>query len=314
MRNRAVISILLFIAPWLSGQTTPTLPMPTEYVDDLAHVIHADHRQALNAILHELEDKTTIQYIILTVPSLGGVPIEQFSMDLAGRQWKLGQKGKDNGFLFTLAVQDRKYRLEVGRGLESVLPDSLCDNIAQQSLVPLLRQGRMSDGIYQANLAVVRAILRSSGVTLSQMPTPYSPQAAPMPQPTQTPLRRISHSPDPSFPEHLKQINSGLPCCAVLLFPLIVLVAVVIVADRGMRQAFRGHSTWLGSSARRGLHDDSYYQSGLFGGPFGGGFGGFGGSMGTGMGGFDSFSGGGFSSFGGGGGGSFGGGGASGSW
>ena len=80
----------------------PNLPMPEHYVDDLAHVIDAEHAQALNGILQELEQKTGVQYIILTVDSTGGLPIEQFSIELLD-QWKLGQKGKDNGFLFTLA-------------------------------------------------------------------------------------------------------------------------------------------------------------------------------------------------------------------
>jgi len=81
----------------------PKLPMPQEYVDDIAGVINAEHKHALNGILQELEQKTGVQYIILTIETTGGIPIEDFSIDLAHNQWKLGQKGKDNGLLFTLA-------------------------------------------------------------------------------------------------------------------------------------------------------------------------------------------------------------------
>jgi uncharacterized protein len=318
----ATLFVFLCMTPYTWGQTVPKLPMPTQYVDDLANVINADHEQALNAILQELEQKTTVQYIILTVPSLGGVPIEQFSMDLAATQWKLGRKGKDNGFLFTLATQDRKYRFEVGRGLESVLPNSLCDSIGRQTLVPLLRQGRMSEGIYQANLAVVRRIAQSSGVTLSRLPVPYTaPAPTPMPQPRTIPTPPIRGT-GPISPEeayrslHLSPSHQGvgfdlaLPFCALLLVPVVLLIFLGVLTGRTMRRGIGRGSTGYWPT---GFTDDSdylYHHNGLFGGPFGGGFGGFGGSMGGGFGGFDA-GGGGFS---GGGGGSFGGGGASGGW
>ncbi len=106
---RTILSLLLATAllpPTLSlaSAARPDLPMPQTYVDDQAGVISPEHRQALNGLLQELEQKTGIQYIILTVDSTGGLPIEQFSIELLDK-WKLGQAGKDNGFLFTLAIQ-----------------------------------------------------------------------------------------------------------------------------------------------------------------------------------------------------------------
>ena len=74
--------------------------------------------------------------VVLSINSLEGEPIEKFSLTTA-EKWALGQKGKDNGVLITIAVQDRKYRIEVGYGLEAVLPDSLVGSIGRKCFVAI---------------------------------------------------------------------------------------------------------------------------------------------------------------------------------
>lgn len=291
-RWTAALVVLLCVTNAAWAQTVPKLPMPVQYVDDLANVIDANQRQALNGWLQELEQKTTVQYIILTVPTLGGVPIEQFSINLAHDQWKLGQKGKDNGVLFTLALKDREFRFEVGRGLEPVLPDIVCGRIERDTLVPLLKQGKTSDGIYQANLQAIQTIARSSGVTLTGMPALTQPMTEPP----------LFHS--PPFAQGDWPCCGG-PCCGLLL----ILFIVMLFFGGGRRGRGGGWGWWLLLPLLFRGFGSPYRRSNYYGGPFGGGFGGFGGSMGGG-----GFSGGGFGSFGGGGGGSFGGGGASGKW
>ncbi len=340
-RRAATLLVLLCLTPCTWGQTVPTLPMPTHYVEDRANVIDAGHEQALNDILQELEQKTTVQYIILTVPTLGGVPIERFALNLADTQWKLGQAGKDNGFLFVLAQQDREYWFTVGRGLESVLPNALCARIGENTLVPLLRQGRMSDGIYRANFEAIRTIARASGVTLSRMPAPsiaVVPRPTPQrrgvmaerepgttPRPAPRPPVTTYHPPHRPVRGQSDKFMFGLPfCCAMLLIPMVLFLGLAgrLTSGRGIGL---GRSSWFGPSTRRNTDDFGFQQhhlhhhhTGMFGGPFGGGFGGFGGSMGghhgRHMGGGFGHSGGGGGHFGGGGGGHFGGGGAGGKW
>ncbi|MGE5297092.1 MAG: TPM domain-containing protein, partial [Solirubrobacterales bacterium] len=128
-------TILLQPALGLASAARPNLPMPQTYVDDLAGVVSAEHKQALNGLLQELEQKTGVQYIILTVDTTGGLPIEQFSIELLDN-WKLGQAGKDNGLLFTLALKDRAYRFEVGYGLEGVVPDQFAGRVGREVLEP----------------------------------------------------------------------------------------------------------------------------------------------------------------------------------
>jgi len=110
---RLILTLILLPALAVTGYGQADLPMPRHYVEDYANVINDSDEHSLNGILQELDQKTGAQYIILTVLSTGGLPIAQFSIGLA-EKWKLGQKGKDNGMLFVLSKNDRKWRFEVG--------------------------------------------------------------------------------------------------------------------------------------------------------------------------------------------------------
>jgi len=250
----ASLTVLLLIsATAISSSGRADLPMPSHYVEDYANVINSSDEQSLNGILQELEQKTGTQYIILTVESTGGLPIEQFSIELA-EKWKLGQAGKDNGMLFTLATKDRKYRFEVGYGLEGFITDQYCGRVGRDILVPYIRKGNYSGGIYEANLQIVQKIASQFGVTLTGMP-----KLAPVPA---------------------ERTRQGLPCCSAL--PILFLF-LILFGGLGRRMGwwfflpfmlggFGGHS--------------GYGRSGSYGGgSFGGGFGGFGGGMGGGFGG-----------------------------
>ena len=246
-------SILLFVSNYgLAIAARADLPMPRYYVEDYANVINSSDEQSLNGGLQELEQKTGAQYIILTVQTTKGVAIQQFSVELFDK-WKLGRKGKDNGMLFVLAAKDRKYWFTPGYGLEDFITDQYCDRVGRKVLVPYLKKGDYSQGIYQANLQIAQKIAAQSGVTLTGMP-----KLKPVPL-QQRPSRR------------------ALPCCSLL--PLIFLF-LIIFGGLG-----RGMGWWfflpfmLGGFGGYG----GYGRSGSYGGgSFGGGFGGFGGGFGGG--------------------------------
>ncbi len=154
----------------LAAASTPQPPaIPHDYVVDLASVIPEELQSRLNAYLKELEQKTGAQVLVLTVQSLDGQSIEEFAFNIK-EQWKLGQKGKDNGVLIAVAVKDRKYRFEIGYGLESVLPDSMVGSIGREYLVPYFRNGDFGTGIYAAALVVANTIADHEGVQITGMP------------------------------------------------------------------------------------------------------------------------------------------------
>jgi uncharacterized protein len=254
--SQLTLIVILLSVPAATGYAQADLPMPTHYVEDYANVINDSDEHSLNGILQELEQKTGVQYIVLTVLSTGGLPIEQFSIELA-EKWKLGQKGKDNGMLFVLSKNDRRWRFEVGYGLEGFITDQYCGRIGRNTLVPYLKREDYSRGIYEANLKIIQRIATEAGVSLTGMPKV-------VPAPARAPQGR----------------RTGLPCCSVLLF---IFFMLLILGGRG-----RGMGWWfllpfmMGGFGGHG----GYGRSGSFGGgSFGGGFGGFGGGMGGGFGG-----------------------------
>ncbi|MBI5408561.1 MAG: TPM domain-containing protein [Nitrospirae bacterium] len=173
LRNRffAFIFLLCFCLVAVSSFAEIAIPdKPYNHVVDLAGIINDDAEAAMNGYLLELEQKTTAQMIVLTINSLEGESLEEFSINVAHNKWKLGQKGKDNGALLLVSLQDRKYRFETGYGLEGLLPDSLTGSIGRQYLVPYFKQGDYSNGIYAAVLAVINVIAADANVEITGMP------------------------------------------------------------------------------------------------------------------------------------------------
>jgi uncharacterized protein len=174
-----VLCFALFLTLFFAAASfavVPPLPrVPPNYVVDLAGIIEDGVEQRLNGHLRELEQKTTAQVVVLTIRSLEGQSLEDFALTTAHDTWGIGQKGKDNGALIVVAAQDRKYRFEIGYGLEGVLPDSRVGSIGRDYLVPYFRKGDYSTGIYAATLAVVREIASSEKVTITGLPRLQAP-------------------------------------------------------------------------------------------------------------------------------------------
>lgn len=166
-RIRCAVVALAFLIPGFPAfGSTPEPPVtPTDYVVDLAGVVRTDARTRLNASLRELEQKTSVQMLVLTIQRLDNEDIAGFSLRIA-ETWRLGKKGKDNGILMVVAVQDRKYRFEIGYGLEPILPDSLVGSIGREHLIPNFRRGDYSAGITNAAFAIMQVIARHEGVQL----------------------------------------------------------------------------------------------------------------------------------------------------
>ena len=162
--------VLLILNTTLAGLASEIPQRPANPVVDLAGIIDDTVEAEINGFLRELQNKTTAQMAILTVNRLAGQTIEEFSLGIAHDKWKLGLKGKDNGVLLVVALNAKKYRIEVGYGLEGTLPDSLVGDIGRQYLVPYFKKGDYSTGIYAATLAIANKIASETGAKISGMP------------------------------------------------------------------------------------------------------------------------------------------------
>jgi uncharacterized protein len=253
-KSSIILAFVLFIFITTPAGFAAEIPArPANPVVDLAGIIDDAVETKINRYLRELERKTTAQMAILTVKSLDGQSIEEFSLTIAHDQWKLGQKNKDNGVLLVVALNARKYRIEVGYGLEGALPDSLVGSIGREYLVPYFKNGDYASGIYTATLVIANKIASDAGVKISGMPAVQK-----------------------TYPAKKRKSNKG-PFGKIisLVFFLIILIifiknprsllALLLLSSMGGR---RGH--WGGSGGGFG-------GGGFGGGGFGGGGGGFGG-------------------------------------
>jgi len=98
-----------------------------------------------------------VQLQYLVIPSLEGEPIEDYAIRVA-EAWRIGTKGRDNGVLVVVSVQDRAVRIEVGGGLEGGLTDAQASRIIRNTIVPAFRQGRYGDGLNAAGVEILAAL------------------------------------------------------------------------------------------------------------------------------------------------------------
>ena len=152
--GRALLLNLVF-ALLTCGRADPLdVPPLRGRVNDLAAMLSADEAERLEERLRTFEEQTSHQIVVLTLPSLHGDALEDFSFRVV-EAWKIGQKGNDNGVLLLIVRDDRKVRLEVGYGLEGILPDASAKQIIQEVIVPRFRQREFGHGIDAARVTVI---------------------------------------------------------------------------------------------------------------------------------------------------------------
>jgi len=144
-----VVALLLAAAAAPSDAAAPNFPPLTGRVVDQANVLSPDVRSSLEAKLAALEDKSGIQLVVATVPSLDGLEIEPYANQLF-RAWRLGETKKNNGVLFLVAPKEHRARIEVGYGLEGTLTDATSKLIIVNAAAPRFKAGDFSGGVSRA--------------------------------------------------------------------------------------------------------------------------------------------------------------------
>jgi uncharacterized protein len=141
------VALTMALALWLSpGLAEPVFPELTGRVVDDANLLSYPEEVAITADLKALEDKSSDQLVVVTLPSLQGYSIEDFGYQL-GRHWGIGTAKWDNGVILIVASTERKVRIEVGRGLEGTLTDALSKIIIENAVLPRFREGDFAGGI-----------------------------------------------------------------------------------------------------------------------------------------------------------------------
>jgi len=144
--------------PTAASAPATDLPALTGRVVDNAALLTPAQEAALTEESAALERRTSDQLVVVTTPSLGGRPIEQYGLAL-GNSWHIGQRGKDNGVLLIVAPTERKVRIEVGYGLEAILTNARAAQIIDESIVPRFRESNWHEGIEGGSRAIVATLV-----------------------------------------------------------------------------------------------------------------------------------------------------------
>src|ERR1700733_8674535 len=182
--RKCLLALFGLLFAWSSplwAERVQDLLQPTNYVSDFAGVLSPATQAYLNNLCRQVDRQAHAQIAVVTVKSLDGEPIENFATALEDK-WKVGKKGTDRGLLLIFATNDRKYRIEVGYGLEGILPDGRVGDIGRQ-IVPYLRQNNFDAAITMAVQQIAGVIAADAGVTLTAQPRrgpPPVPQAQPL--------------------------------------------------------------------------------------------------------------------------------------
>lgn len=165
------ISLLAFILLFFSITVIAgdTFPQPTnyKYINDYVGIMSNEDANKIISIGKELEDKTGAQAVVVIINSLNRVPIEDYSNKLF-RNWGIGEASKDNGLLILVSIDDRQWRVEVGRGLEGAIPDALSNRVMTSIAKPSFLTGNYSEGIINSYSALCDYTSAEYGVTLDK--------------------------------------------------------------------------------------------------------------------------------------------------
>lgn len=142
-------------------------PSNLKYINDYTNIINNDYKKKIISIGKGLEDKTGAQAVIVVIDSTNNIPIEDYSNKLF-RACGIGKNDKDNGLLILLAINDRKYRVEVGRGLEGAIPDALSNRVMESLAKPSFSQGNYGEGLLNSYSKLCDYIAEEYGVTLDK--------------------------------------------------------------------------------------------------------------------------------------------------
>lgn len=261
LRPRHLVACLLFVVtvePWTAVRAQPAMPQLTAPVNDFAKVIDASSARELDRRIRALKAASGDVVVVATVKTYQPyADINEYAVKMfenGGRG--IGDKGKDNGLLIVVAVDDRKIRIEVGYDLEQFITDGFAGETIRDVITPQFRRGNYGAGLLAGATTIISRIAERRGVTLQDVPPPAPPRTT----------------------------GWGFPWWIILIWILIL----ILTSRRRRRGRNWGRGPWSGWNSGIG----PFGGGGFSGGGFGGGFGGFGGGGGGG-GGFGGFGGGG---------------------
>jgi uncharacterized protein len=222
LRWLTIVVLLGALGRALPGESVAGLPAPTGYVNDFAGVLTPQTKQSLEELCAEVDHQAHAQIAVVTVAKMEADPpkgakagdelpapsIEEFATALEDK-WKVGTKGTDRGVLVIVSLDPRKYRIEVGYGLEGILPDGKVGDIGRD-MQPQLHTGDYNQAIAQGVHEISQVVAADAGVSLAGLNGYEAPE-------------RVSYGPPQA------QVNP----IGALIFAVVVLVLIAVLIRTG---------------------------------------------------------------------------------
>src|SRR6202043_4138130 len=175
---RRAVLLVLWLGTLAWAESVSQL-QPTGYVNDFAHVLDPNTVAEITDICRQIDEKAHAQIALVTINSLDGSDIEGYAVDLF-KKWGIGAKSTNRGVLILYAIKDHRARIEVGYGLEPILPDGKVGSF-QREAIPLMRSGNYNQGLLLVTGRVAEVIATDAGIKLtnSQPRAPTQPEPQP---------------------------------------------------------------------------------------------------------------------------------------
>lgn len=194
----------------------PQFPEPSGYVNDYTGLLNGQEKAALERIITDLERQTTAEIAVAVVQTAKPLDPKMYAVELFER-WGIGKKGKDNGLLVLLAMEERRIEVEVGYGLEPYLLDSQVTEVLDRYVIPRFKEGKFGEGLI-AGVSEYAGMIRGR----------YSPEVSPPVQDGGATGQRATQAPGDD--------GSGLSLIGVLVLLMLGMLglAVVVAAARSL--------------------------------------------------------------------------------
>jgi uncharacterized protein len=157
LRWAVALLMLMGVASAATGAEVPIPRSPTRWATDTTGFLQPQTVVALDARLRAYQSRTGHQVLVYVAPTTGDTPTEDWAVRAFAR-WKVGRKGLDDGLVLFVFPSDRKVRIEVGYGLEPIVPDATAARIIRDTIAPKLRAGRADEAVTAGVADVLRTI------------------------------------------------------------------------------------------------------------------------------------------------------------
>ncbi|WP_158823465.1 YgcG family protein [Granulicella sp. S156] len=240
-----VVLFLAIAAGSVCAESPDKLPRPTSYVSDFAGVVDAGSKQSLEGLCKETFEKAHATIEIVTIKSLDGLTIEDFTTQLDDK-WKVGPKGSDKGIVMVFAIKEHKRRIEVGYGLEGILNDAKVGDIGR-SMVPQLQKGQYGPAILSGAQQIAAVIAADAAGTIDTGVT-----TAPAVDPVDLDAVEIAEI-------HRQQVLGNRIMFGMGALVFLFIAGMVVLVWRQVR--LRGHSSRGSTTGSSGSSDSSESSS-----------------------------------------------------